>query len=69
MRVLCKDDKHLGVTVQTIIDDEGEGVILRKVRSVYECGRNSSLVKLKVCGSFHLFLGCIALYAHQLSIH
>lgn len=48
MRMICKDEKHLGVTTQTIIDDGGEGVILRKVGSLYERGRNSSLVKLKV---------------------
>ena len=38
---------------QDIIEDGGEGVILRKVGSFYEHGRTSSLIKLKVPNSFN----------------
>lgn len=34
--------------LHAVIDDEGEGVILRKPASLYEHGRNESLLKLKV---------------------
>jgi hypothetical protein len=34
--------------VQNIVDDGGEGVILRKFASEYENGRTTSLIKLKV---------------------
>jgi hypothetical protein len=37
-----------------IIDDGGEGIILRKVHSLYEQGRSISLFKLKVSLSFPL---------------
>lgn len=29
-------------------DLDGEGIIMRKCNSLYECGRNSVLVKIKV---------------------
>eukprot|EP00026_Physarum_polycephalum_P002735 Phypoly_transcript_02743.p1 GENE.Phypoly_transcript_02743~~Phypoly_transcript_02743.p1 ORF type:complete len:836 (+),score=105.65 Phypoly_transcript_02743:77-2584(+) len=46
-RVLCKSIKHLRHIVDEIIDDEGEGVILRHIKSVYSPGRSPYLVKLK----------------------
>ena len=47
-RVLCKDTTQVDLFIQHIIDDGGEGVILRKLRSKYEYGRTSTLFKLKV---------------------
>jgi ATP-dependent DNA ligase len=41
--------------VQEIINDGGEGIILRKVNSLYEYGRTSSLIKLKVVFISSLF--------------
>jgi ATP-dependent DNA ligase len=46
-RVLCKDSNHLSLAIGSIIDNEGEGVILRKVASLYEHGKTSALLKLK----------------------
>ena len=34
--------------MEGVIDQHGEGVILRKVNSLYEHGRSRALVKLKV---------------------
>ena len=34
--------------IQNIIDDGGEGAILRRMSSIYEGGRTSTLIKLKV---------------------
>ena len=36
------------MVVDEIIDDEGEGVILRHIKSLYSSGRSPFLVKLKV---------------------
>ena len=33
--------------VQAIVEDGGEGIIMRKARSLYEQGRSTSLFKLK----------------------
>ena len=66
--MFCEDNRHLTTTVQTIIDDEGEGVILRKVRSLYECGRNSSLFKLKVFLSSSLLLYLLFLFIVSFSM-
>eukprot|EP00026_Physarum_polycephalum_P001538 Phypoly_transcript_01540.p1 GENE.Phypoly_transcript_01540~~Phypoly_transcript_01540.p1 ORF type:complete len:1069 (+),score=95.14 Phypoly_transcript_01540:45-3251(+) len=46
-RIMCKNSKHLNTLVQGVIDDEGEGVIMRKVGSLYENGRSPNLIKLK----------------------
>eukprot|EP00026_Physarum_polycephalum_P002145 Phypoly_transcript_02149.p1 GENE.Phypoly_transcript_02149~~Phypoly_transcript_02149.p1 ORF type:complete len:898 (+),score=87.49 Phypoly_transcript_02149:121-2814(+) len=46
-RVMCRGREHLSKTVQGIIDEGGEGVILRIIGSFYLPGRNSALVKLK----------------------
>jgi ATP dependent DNA ligase domain len=47
-RLLCTGKKQLNQMVQNIINDGGEGVILRKPKSIYENGRSSTLIKLKV---------------------
>lgn len=49
-RALCTNQIHLTKALQQIINDEGEGVILRKPNSEYEHGRSTALLKLKVCG-------------------
>eukprot|EP00026_Physarum_polycephalum_P000948 Phypoly_transcript_00949.p1 GENE.Phypoly_transcript_00949~~Phypoly_transcript_00949.p1 ORF type:complete len:1118 (+),score=84.56 Phypoly_transcript_00949:49-3402(+) len=46
-RLKCKNLASISKTVQAIIDEEGEGVILRRCGSKYEHGRNSDLIKLK----------------------
>lgn len=48
MRMKSKGNAHLIKMVQLIIEEEGEGAIIRKARSLYEHGRSSSLLKLKV---------------------
>lgn len=47
-RIKCKDNNHLSQLVQGVIEEGGEGVILRKANSLYTPGRSRSLVKLKV---------------------
>ena len=42
--------------LEFIAQNAGEGVILRKPSSVYEHGRSSSLVKVKVSHLFYLFI-------------
>jgi DNA ligase-1 len=46
-RVKCTNLAHVSKAVQSIIDEEGEGIILRKCNSVYEHGRSHNLIKLK----------------------
>jgi hypothetical protein len=46
-RMLCATKASLNL-VSDILDDAGEGCILRKVGSLYEHGRTPSLIKLKV---------------------
>eukprot|EP00026_Physarum_polycephalum_P002350 Phypoly_transcript_02356.p1 GENE.Phypoly_transcript_02356~~Phypoly_transcript_02356.p1 ORF type:complete len:908 (+),score=118.97 Phypoly_transcript_02356:113-2836(+) len=46
-RFLCENIITLTQSLQCIIDAGGEGVILRKPRSLYESGRSTSLLKLK----------------------
>lgn len=46
--MLCQSNAHQILFVQAVIDDGGEGVILRRLYSLYENGRSTSLVKLKV---------------------
>lgn len=46
--MLGKSDKHLIFIKESIIEHGGEGVILRKVNSLYESGKSSELLKLKV---------------------
>jgi ATP-dependent DNA ligase len=47
-RTLCTAKIQLEVVTENIIEDGGEGIILRNVGSFYEHGRTSSLIKLKV---------------------
>eukprot|EP00026_Physarum_polycephalum_P001387 Phypoly_transcript_01388.p1 GENE.Phypoly_transcript_01388~~Phypoly_transcript_01388.p1 ORF type:complete len:627 (+),score=98.80 Phypoly_transcript_01388:211-1881(+) len=46
-RVMCESEEHMQWFVKGILEEAGEGIILRKVRSVYEHGRSTSLLKLK----------------------
>eukprot|EP00026_Physarum_polycephalum_P001298 Phypoly_transcript_01299.p1 GENE.Phypoly_transcript_01299~~Phypoly_transcript_01299.p1 ORF type:complete len:1145 (+),score=200.33 Phypoly_transcript_01299:2-3436(+) len=46
-RVLCNDTMHVDMFVQNIIENGGEGVILRQIHSRYRFGRTSTLFKLK----------------------
>lgn len=47
-RSLCESQQFLEQNIQKIIKNGGEGAILRKPKSIYESGRSSSLLKLKV---------------------
>ena len=47
-RVMCKSKRHISAHLHGIVDENGEGVVLRKAGSLYEHGRNKSLMKLKV---------------------
>ena len=50
-RLMCNQRKVLRKLIQHIISDGGEGVILRRPRSIYLHGRSDSLIKLKVCSN------------------
>jgi ATP-dependent DNA ligase len=54
-RVLCKNNSHLEDMISTITENGGEGIILRKMYSLYENGRSSHLVKFKVFLSLSLY--------------
>eukprot|EP00026_Physarum_polycephalum_P003033 Phypoly_transcript_03042.p1 GENE.Phypoly_transcript_03042~~Phypoly_transcript_03042.p1 ORF type:complete len:819 (-),score=106.58 Phypoly_transcript_03042:30-2486(-) len=45
--VLCKNRQHMRDFLNNILVTEGEGIIMRKVESVYKKGRSNTLVKLK----------------------
>jgi hypothetical protein len=47
-RVLCTSKKQLIKSLRIILDEGGEGVILRRPGSKYEHGRSNHLFKLKV---------------------
>lgn len=47
-RIMCKATSLLENFLQQIINNNGEGVIMRKPHTLYERGRSTSLVKLKV---------------------
>lgn len=47
-RLSCGQKQQLMRFVQAIIDDGGEGIIMRKLDSLYEQGRSKSVIKLKV---------------------
>lgn len=53
-RVRLKNDKQVNYFLQNIINDGGEGVVVRKVNSIYEHGRTPSLLKLKVIKYYFL---------------
>eukprot|EP00026_Physarum_polycephalum_P000178 Phypoly_transcript_00178.p1 GENE.Phypoly_transcript_00178~~Phypoly_transcript_00178.p1 ORF type:complete len:1068 (-),score=137.60 Phypoly_transcript_00178:3031-5769(-) len=46
-RLLCSKQTRINHVVEQIINDGGEGAILRKVGSFYDPGRSQSLLKLK----------------------
>jgi hypothetical protein len=48
-RVICANKLHVSNIIQCILSDTGEGVILRKSNSIYENGRSTNLLKIKVC--------------------
>ena len=47
-RVWCSTASHLMDSLQQVIKDGGEGVVVRQPASFYEHGRSESLFKLKV---------------------
>ena len=62
-RVLCASKKQLIKALKIILDEGGEGVILRRPGSKYEHGRSNHLFKLKV--KLHLsspFMPFVILY-------
>ena len=46
--MLCETKKQLTTLVHEIINDGGEGVILRLPKSIFDQGRSSMLIKIKV---------------------
>eukprot|EP00026_Physarum_polycephalum_P000389 Phypoly_transcript_00389.p1 GENE.Phypoly_transcript_00389~~Phypoly_transcript_00389.p1 ORF type:complete len:1231 (+),score=194.32 Phypoly_transcript_00389:52-3744(+) len=50
-RVLCAGSAHLSSSVQSIIDEGGEGVILQHIASPYQNGRSPYLYKVKAAPS------------------
>eukprot|EP00026_Physarum_polycephalum_P003118 Phypoly_transcript_03127.p1 GENE.Phypoly_transcript_03127~~Phypoly_transcript_03127.p1 ORF type:complete len:674 (+),score=87.16 Phypoly_transcript_03127:242-2263(+) len=46
-RVLCTNNQNLNWMVQSVLSDQGEGVILQRINSPYDRGRSPALVKLK----------------------
>ena len=44
----CQNARHLRVITQTILEGGGDGVVLRKPKSIYEHGRTENIVKIKV---------------------
>eukprot|EP00026_Physarum_polycephalum_P002518 Phypoly_transcript_02525.p1 GENE.Phypoly_transcript_02525~~Phypoly_transcript_02525.p1 ORF type:complete len:833 (+),score=92.99 Phypoly_transcript_02525:54-2552(+) len=47
MRMLILDHKHLMAALKQVLEEGGEGLVLRKPNSIYEPGRSPSLLKLK----------------------
>ena len=54
-RTMAKSEAHMKFILHGVLEDAGEGLIARKVGSLYEHGRTSSLLKIKVC----LFFTCL----------
>lgn len=48
-RLICIAASVLHKLTNCVIDNGGEGLVLRKPGSLYEYGRSASLLKLKVC--------------------
>jgi DNA ligase-1 len=44
----CRGIDHFNAYLQRIVEDGGEGVVLRKPNSMYESGRSDTLYKCKV---------------------
>ena len=55
-RWLCVDKATLGAAAKLIIKDGGEGVILRRINSLYVNGRSPDLIKFKVRLRFYFTL-------------
>jgi ATP-dependent DNA ligase len=53
-RLLCRNTLHLRKIAQGVIDEGGEGVILRQKGSFYIPGRTPFLIKLKVTTYPHI---------------
>ena len=53
-RISLLDHAAMNKLLQTMIENGGEGLILRKKDSLYESGRTRSLLKLKVWSTFNL---------------
>lgn len=47
-RMLCSSKETLVKKLESIINEGGEGLIVRKPKSLYESGRSINLLKLKV---------------------
>ena len=47
-KVDCKNENHLDQVFQNIIDEGGEGIILRDPQAPYEAGRSRGYLKHKV---------------------
>ena len=56
MRLKCRDKQTSEILMQSIISDEGEGIIMRNPLSFYEHGRSPNLLKLKVFGVIVILL-------------
>eukprot|EP00026_Physarum_polycephalum_P001627 Phypoly_transcript_01629.p1 GENE.Phypoly_transcript_01629~~Phypoly_transcript_01629.p1 ORF type:complete len:1030 (-),score=139.53 Phypoly_transcript_01629:75-3164(-) len=46
-RILAKSEAHMKFLLNIVLENSGEGLIARKVGSVYENGRSSALLKIK----------------------
>lgn len=46
---MCDSPKKIRVILKKIVENNGEGIVLRKPNSLYFHGRSPALVKLKVC--------------------
>lgn len=55
-RMKCKSGTHANEMVERIIEDKGEGIMLRKIGSLYEHGKSQSLLKIKVFILVSLFI-------------
>ena len=58
-KVGCKDVSHLESFFQDIIDQGGEGIILRDPNAVLQPGRSQGFLKHKVQEFFFLFKVCL----------
>lgn len=47
-RAQCKGHIHLQKMKEMILERGGEGIMLRRIGSLYEPGRSQSLIKIKV---------------------
>lgn len=48
---MCYEQQEMEDSLQSLLKEGGEGIVLRKPSSLYEHGRSPSLFKLKVYGS------------------